>query len=270
MSESGFVDVNGGRLYYEVEGSGHPLVLVHAGVANLRMWDEQVPAFAERYRTIRYDTRGWGRSETEQVEFANHEDLAAVLDQVGAASAHVLGLSRGAGIALDFALDSPDRADSLIFAAGGISGFNPDDSAEMEAVWQEADRHEAAHDWDWVADFETRMWVDGPGQRSDRVDPAVRERVHDWILTTYREEKNEGRPRRLDPPANARLEELSSPTLVMVGDLDEPSTQLSCRRLAEQVPGARLEVFHGAAHMINLEQPERFNRLVLEFLAGLS
>ena len=267
MTESGFIEVDGGRLYYEADGSGHPLVLVHAGVANLRQWDEQVPRFAERYRVIRYDTRGWGRSETEQVEFSNHDDLAAVLDALGERSAYVLGLSRGGSIVLNFVLAYPDRADALIFCAGGIEGFEAPDTPEEEAIWEEAQRHEETHDWEWVADFETRFWVDGPGQSTDRVDPAIRERVHDWILTTYQEEKNEGKPQRLSPPANSRLGDLDLPTLVMVGDLDERTTQLACRHLADAVPGARFEEFRGAAHMLNLEQPEKFTRLVLDFLA---
>ena len=268
MADAGFVEVNGGRLYFEAEGTGHPLVLVHAGVANLRQWDEQVPAFAERYRVIRYDTRGFGRSETEQVEFSNHDDLAAVLDALGEQSAYVLGLSRGGSIALNFSLAYSDRADALIFCAGGIEGFEVADTPEEEAIWEEAQRREEAHDWEWVADFETRFWVDGPGQPADRVDPALRQRVHDWILTTFEEEKKEGKPQRLQPPANERLASLDLPTLVMVGDLDERTTRLACRHLAESVDGARFEAFEGAAHMLNLEQPQRFTRLVLDFLAS--
>ena len=269
MTDSGFVETNGARIYYEADGSGHPLVLVHAGIANLRMWDEQVPIFARHHRVIRYDTRGWGRTETEQVEFSNRADLAAVLDHLGEQSAFLLGLSRGGSIVLDFALDYPERTDALIVAAGGVGGFETEESPEEEAIWQEAERHEQAHDWAWLADFETRFWVDGASQPAGRADPAIRARVHDWILTTYEAEKNEGKPQRMDPPAARRLADLRAPTLVMVGDLDERSTQLACRHLAEAVPGARLELFRGAAHMLNLEQPEHFNRLVLDFLASV-
>ena len=269
MTDSGFIEVDGGRLYFEADGSGHPLVLVHAGIANLRMWDAQVPLLAEHYRVIRYDTRGYGQSETEQVEFANRADLATILDQLGERSAFLLGLSRGGSIVLDFALDYPERTDALIFAAGGVSGFETPETPEEEAMWEEVERHTEAHDWQWLADFETHFWVDGPGQPEDRVDPAIRDRVHQWILTTYEAEKNEGLPLRLDPPANTRLEELRAPTLVMVGNLDERSTQLACRRLADIVPGARFEEFEGSAHMLNLEQPERFTRLVLDFLASV-
>jgi pimeloyl-ACP methyl ester carboxylesterase len=270
MTDSGFVETNGARIYYEADGSGHPLVLVHAGIANLRMWDEQVPIFAPHYRVIRYDTRGWGRTETEQVEFSNRGDLAAVLDHLGEQSAFVLGLSRGGSIALDFALDYPDRADALIVAAGGVGGYETEESPEEAAIWQEAERHEQAHDWAWLADFETRFWVDGASQPAGRADPVIRARVHDWILTTYQAEKNEGLPEPLRPPASERLTSLRLPVLSMVGDLDEPDTIAACRHLAEVVPGVRFEEFHGAGHLFNLEQPERFNQLVLDFLDSIS
>ena len=90
------------------------------------MWDEQVPAFAERYQVIRYDTRGFGRTETEEVEFTNRGDAASVLDHVGASSAYVVGQSRGGMIALDLTLDQPDRVDALVSAAGGIGGYEPE------------------------------------------------------------------------------------------------------------------------------------------------
>ena len=123
MSASGFVPVQGGKIYYEVEGDGHPLLLIHGGLGSLRMWDEQVPAFSERYRVIRYDTRGFGRTETEDVEFSNRADALAVLDHVGAASAFVIGQSRGGMIALDLAIEHPERVDALVSVASGIGGY---------------------------------------------------------------------------------------------------------------------------------------------------
>jgi len=113
VDESGTIDVPGARLYYEVAGSGPAVVLIHAGVANLRMWDAQVEALAPRYRVIRYDTRGFGRTANEDVEFSNRDDLRAVLEHVGVPRATVLGISRGGHIAIDFTLDSPDRVEAL-------------------------------------------------------------------------------------------------------------------------------------------------------------
>lgn len=269
MTQSGFLEVPGGSLYFETTGAGNPLVLIHAGVANLGMWDPQVESLAKRYRVIRYDTRGYGRTESEHVPFSNRADLAALLDHLDVSTTYLLGASRGGIIALDFTLERPDRVTALIIAAGGISGYAPDATEGEEQMWEEVEQMWEEHRWEELADFETRWWVDGPGQPPDRVDTALRARVHDWILSNYQAEKEDGIPQPLDPPATARLHEVSIPTLVMVGDLDDEGTQDSCRRLAREVEGARLEVFPSAAHMINLEQPARFTNLLMRFLADV-
>lgn len=266
-NENGTLEANGARIKYEVDGSGEPVVLIHAGVANLRMWDEQVEALRDTYRVIRYDTRGFGATETDAVEFSNRADIAALLDHLGENSAHVLGLSRGGSIALDFALEYPDRVRSLVVAAGGISGYESPEEADA-SVFEEPEKLLEAKDWEGISEWETAYWADGPGQPKDRVDPALRARVHDWILTNYQALKEEGTPQPLDPPAVGRLSELNVPLLVIIGTLDDPGTQESCRHLADVVHGARLEVFEGTAHMLNLEQPDRFNTLLREFLTG--
>ena len=98
----------------------------------------------------------------------------------------------------------------------------------------------------------------------------IRARVRGWILSNYEAEKEPGEPQPLRPPAVGRLSEVKAPVLVIVGTLDEPETVDSCRHLAANVPGARLELFEGAAHMLNLEQPERFTRLLREFFASVA
>jgi pimeloyl-ACP methyl ester carboxylesterase len=262
--DSGTLETNGARIYYEVEGSGEPVVLIHAGVANLRMWDGQVPALRDGYRVIRYDTRGYGRTETDPVEFSNRADIAALLDHLGEESAHVVGLSRGGIIALDYTIERPDRVRSLVVAAGGIGGYESPEESPPE-TFEAAEKLMEAKDWAGLAEWETAYWADGPGQRTDRA-PDVRAKVHEWVLTNYLAEKEEGTPQPLDPPAAGRLGELKAPLLVVIGTLDEPGTQESMRHLAATVPGAQLETFEGAAHMLNLEQPDRFNRILREFL----
>jgi 3-oxoadipate enol-lactonase len=269
LHEEGFVDVDGGRLYYEVDGEGKPLLFIHAGVANLRMWDDQVAALAPEYRVIRYDTRGFGRTETDDVGFSNRADAAAVLDHLGVESAVVVGASRGGIIALDFALEFPERVDALVVAAGGVGGYSAGEDDESEALWEEVERRWEAKDWEWLTDFDTAFWVDGPGQPTDRVDPRIRSTVEEWIRTNYEAEKVEGQPIVLDPPAAQRLDDLRIPVLVMVGDLDEPATVAACTYLAEQVVDGRLEIFEGGAHMFNMEQPDRFNDTLLGFLSSV-
>jgi pimeloyl-ACP methyl ester carboxylesterase len=265
-TENGILETDGARIYWEAEGSGEPILLIHAGVANLRMWDAQAAALRADHRVIRYDTRGYGRTETDAVAFSNRADAAAVLAHLGEPSAHVVGLSRGGVIALDLAIERPELVRSLVVAAGGISGHEspaeapPETFAEPEALWE-------AKDWPGLAEWETRYWADGPGQSPDRV-PEIRARVHEWVLDTYRAEKEEGQPQPLDPPAAGRLGELRAPLLVVVGTLDDPGTIESMEHLAAYVPGARLERFEGAAHMLNLEQPDRFTALVRDHVAA--
>jgi 3-oxoadipate enol-lactonase len=260
-----YLETHGARIAYDVHGSGEPVVLIHAGIANRRQWDGQVEALRDAYRVIRYDTRGFGETETDAVEFSNRADIAALLDHLDEGSAHVVGMSRSGSIALDFALEFPDRVRSLVVAAGGISGYESPNGSR-EGTFEEPERLWEAKDWVRLADWEADFWVDGPGQPKGRADPAIRTMVHDWILTNYRAEKEEGQPIVLDPPAVGRLGELRAPLLVMLGELDEPGTSDAMRHLASSVPGAELAVFEGAAHMLNLEQPERFNRVLRDWL----
>jgi 3-oxoadipate enol-lactonase len=268
-SESGFLPVENGTLYYEVSGAGHPLVLIHAGVADLSMWDEQVAAFAPQYRVIRYDTRGYGKTRTEAGPYSNRQDLRDLLDHLGVDRAYVLGLSRGGQIAVDFTVEFPERVAALIPVAAGLSGFEGDVSDEepfiaaMEAAWE-------ARDFERLTDLDVRLWGDGPGQPEGRAPQPVREQLRRMILNNYRVQTVEGQPRPLDPPANGRLGDIHVPTLVMIGDLDTILCLAVADRLAEGIHGARKVVFPGVAHMVNLERPAEFNRLVLEFLGALN
>lgn len=265
--ERGTLEVDGARIYYEVDGQGPAVAMIHAGVANLRMWDGQVAALQDAFRVIRYDTRGYGQTVTDAVEFSNRADLAALLDHLGEESAHVVGLSRGGVIALDFAIERPERVRTLAVAAGGISGYESP-VEDSPGLWESVEAIYDAKDWEGLADFETAYWADGPGQSPDRV-PEVRALVHDWVLSNYRAELEEGSPQPLDPPAAGRLNELQAPLLVMAGTLDEPGATHAMRHLAAVVPGARFEEFP-TAHLINLEQPGRFNALLREHFTMLS
>ena len=262
----GFIDVPGGRLYSEADGDGPPVVLIHAGVAHLRMWDAQVAAWRDRYRVIRYDTRGFGRSVVEDVPYSNRADVGTVMDHHGVASAHVLGLSRGALIALDFTVENPERVRSLTWVAGGVRGYEfPDDPRDV-AVMEAIEPLEAARDWAAVVELETRLWTDGPDQPSNRVDPEIRRKMIQWNLESYRAEQQANQP--IPPEVNAAhvLERLTMPLLVTWGTLDVTSVAQCGEKLVQDVAGASKHVFDGVAHMVNLERPGEFNKLVGEFL----
>lgn len=267
-AESGFIDVPGGSLFYEAEGEGTPLTLIHAGVAHLRMWDAQVAAWKSSHRVIRYDSRGFGRTITEDVPFSNRADLAAVLDHCGVERSHVLGLSRGAMIALDFTVEQPERVLSLTWVAGGIRGFEPDEDPRLVALWPEMERLEEARDWAPLVELETQVWTDGPGQSPDRVDPALRRQMLEWNLENYRADQPANQPIQPDVPAADLLDTIAVPSLFIWGTFDEQPVGVAGAKLAAEVKGARSHVFEGVAHMVNLERPEEFNRLVADFLAA--
>ena len=264
--ESGFAAVNGTRLYREVTGAGHPLVLLHAGIADARMWDEQVAAFAERYTVIRYDARGFGRSDPAVGRFSPRADLAELLSELGAGRAHLVGLSMGGRIALDVAIERPELVSALVVAGSRPSGHPA--SAELRDAFAAVDAAFEAGDVDGAVELELRMWVDGPRRTPDQVDPTVRERLREMDAALFAA-PDEGEPEALDPPAVDRLGEVRAPTLVIVGDQDLPDVLAGADLLASGIPGARKVVVPDAAHMVNMERPEAFNRLVLEFLAGV-
>ncbi len=269
-STTGYVDVEGGKLYYEVAGTGHPFVLIHAGVADHHMWDDQFPVFAQRYRVIRYDTREFGLTTSENVSYSNRQDLYDLLRHLGVEKTYVMGCSRGGQIAVDFTLEHPDMVDALIVVGGGISGHEePVTEAEM-AMFHEMEAAYERKDYPTLIDLELRMWIDGPGQPETRVAPQVREKARAMITNNYMQHQSEtpaSRP--LTPPADKRLGEIHVPVLAIVGDLDVSDTQTAMDYLARQVPNGKKVIMPGTAHLPNMEQPEPFTQIVLDFLGSL-
>lgn len=270
QTETGFVPVHGARLYYEAVGAGQPLVFIHAGVADHRMWDEQAAAFAPRYRVIRYDTRCFGQSKTEDVEYANHEDLLAVLDYLHVAKAYLVGASRAGTIATNFTLAHPDRVAALVLVGSGVSGVEYEPPEEEKQLFDEMEELWKTKDFARLADLEVRMWVDGPGQPETRVPSHIRERVRNMILNTYTTHVTEGKPVPLVPPAGMRLAEVNVPTLILTGDLDESGVQFAAGILARGIANARTGVMKGTAHLPNMERPAEFNRILSDFLSSIS
>jgi len=266
-NETGYVEFPGSKIYYEVDGDGPALTFIHACVAHLRMWDAQVEAFRDRYTVVRYDIRGFGRSRTEDVPFATRDDLRRVLDHLGIEQTHLVGNSCGGSIAIDFTLENPKRVCSLVLVAAGVGGFQaPDDPRTVELEAQ-TERLYEQKDYEKVVELETQIWTDGPGQLPTRVDPEVRRKMVEWNLESYRAEQDAEQIQRLDPPAADRLSEISVPTLITWGTLDVSSIDVSAQKLAAEVSGARTHVYPGVAHMVSLEKPAEFNRLLSDFLA---
>lgn len=207
--DTGRVAVQGGELFYESRGQGAPVVLLHAGARyDHTMWDGQVQALARHHRVIRYDLRGFGRSSRPGGPFSPTADLLRVLEAMGVERASLVGLGMGSGVAINFALQHPERVDRLVLASLGAPPPN----------------------------------VPRPTGSPDLASPEGRE----------------------------RLRALRMPILLIAGEADAASAPgMRHETVVEQeVPGVRRVVVPGVGEMVNLERPDDFNRLVLDFLGG--
>lgn len=262
---SGYIPVPGAELYCETHGQGHPLVLLHAGVGDLTMWDDVLPTLSARYRVVRFDQRGFGRSRVlSPVPYSFGEDVGMVLDALGIERAHLLGCSLGGQAAIDFALTYPSAVTALIAVAAGVGGFVDTTPTTVERV-EEIDAAVTAGDLDRATELSLRLWLDGPLRQAREVPAALRARVGEMMRRTLALPEI-ARPERLDPPAAVRLDEIVAPALVLVGDRDVPEALRQSELIAMHVPFARKVVIPNTAHLLAMEVPDRFTHLVLDFL----
>jgi pimeloyl-ACP methyl ester carboxylesterase len=267
-SQVGFADVNGVRLHYEVAGDGRPLVLAHSGITDSRSWDPQFPAFTTKYRVLRYDLRGFGQSDIAHGAYSNVDDLVRLMATVGMPSGALLGVSLGGSMMLDMALKHPERVTALILVASPISGR--EHSADYHDRIDEIEQVLSEQGLDAAIDREMEFWVYGRGRTAADVDPEVRAAVREMDLVNSARFPPDARPERIQPPAIGRLHEIRVPTLVIVGDRDVDDIRGAAEELRRGIRGASLVVMPGVAHVPNMERPEEFNRLVLDFLNSVT
>ncbi len=266
-AESGYLETNGAKLYYEVVGEGHPVVLLHAGVADHTMWEDQMEPFTKKYRVIRYDTRGFGKSTTENVEYSDRQDLYDLLKHLGVEKAHLIGVSRSGQIATDFTLEHPDMVSALVPVAAGLGGLQGEPNEVEMALFVESDAAEEAGDWEKVADLDVRIWGDGPEQPEGRFPEPMRGKMRQMCLNTYMTNTVEAIPQPLEPRAFGRLSDIQVPTLVIYSDYDVSPVADAAAALEAGIQGAKRVLITGTAHMIPMEKPEEFNKIVLDFLS---
>ena len=260
------VNVAGTRLAYDVVGDGPAIVWLHAGIADRSMWEPQVLAFSDRYTCISPDIRGFGDTPVGSEPFSRRDDLAAVLDAVGADSATLVGCSIGAGFSLDFAIERPERVDKLVLVGVTPAGFEHDDDPALVEGWKRVDELIESGDLEAAGRIEARLWVDGPRRPEGSAPEWLRERVVEWSIP-INSVTDWGQSIQLDPLAMERLDEVQAPTLVVVGLEDAEVVIEGCRATAAGIAGARLAVLDGTAHLPSLEVPELFNATLAEFLA---
>jgi pimeloyl-ACP methyl ester carboxylesterase len=269
--DSGFAAVNNALIYYEITGEGRPFVMIHAGVADHRQWDNEFAHFAAHFRVLRYDMRGYGKSEPVDGEFSHLQDLSALLEHLHLDQPLILmGCSMGGGLAMNFALTRPSQVQALIMVDAGPTGLELD--VPEPAKFKETEEAYNAGDFDRVAELETQIWFDGMDRTPHQVDQTMRSLAYEMNRTALAHEAKGLGKRQPDTPIPAveRLAELQIPVLIIVGSQDIPYMHAAAGYMVEKLPSARKVMIDDAAHLPNMDHPEEFQGIVGEFLEGIA
>lgn len=263
---TGYSTVNNAKLYYEVSGSGDPLVLLHGFSLDTRMWNYQFEDFARHYQVFRYDMRGYGKSDQPTDESYSHaDDLKTLLHVLEIEKAHIIGFSMGGGTAVEFAISHPECCISLTAVDALVSGYD----------WQSQELGKSFGSVITKAREESIMaakelWLAQPLFAAAHQKPAVAALLHK-IISDYSGwhflNSNYGRP--LDPPTTQQLERIVAPTLIIVGSLDLPELLAVADLLSQGISGAEKVILPQVGHMSNMESPGKFNEIVLDFLSKI-
>jgi pimeloyl-ACP methyl ester carboxylesterase len=259
-SVSGFAEVNGTRLYYESRGKGPAVVLIHGGLVDTRLWDEQMGPLARRFRVVRYDLRGFGWSAAAPEPFSHLEDLGALLDFLKIEKATVVGLSLGGIIAADFALEHPERVERLVLVGAGLRGDKQPPPKDVAAAVEAMGRGAEA-----FADVTMSRELYAAVRPGTDAHARLRRMLLDNFkaVSTFRP----GFLKYPEPPTAERLGQIKAPTLVVIGSRDGQNLLNIADTLAAQIPGARKVTIPGASHHPPVETPAEFNRVLLDFLS---
>jgi pimeloyl-ACP methyl ester carboxylesterase len=252
-------------LYAEVAGEGPEVVLVHEGICDSRMWESQWEPWSRSFRLLRADLRGFGRSPLEPGAFAHARDLLAVIEQHGFERFALVGISLGGRVALEIALARPELVRALVLVAPGLPGHAWSD--ELRRQWAEEEAAFERGDLDAAVEVSLRTWVDGPRRRPEDVDPQVRARVGEMQRRIYELAQGaEDEEELFVEDLVDRLGEIDVPTLLLVGEEDQPDMHAIADRLAGELPNVRRATIAATAHVPSIERPREFDELVLPFL----
>lgn len=258
--------LSGASMFAQKSGQGTAVVLLHAGVADSRMWQGQIEGLQSEHSVYAYDRRGFGRSQSEDVAYSDVDDLLQLLDHFDLHQVILVASSQGAAIAIDFTLAHSERVGKLVLMSAAISGAPsaPRFIASVQNKITALDSADDSADWPTVNQLEADLWLDGPTCESGRVDKPLRELFLQMNgLALEAAELTKQQPAQAGYP---RLVELTLPVLVIYGDLDFDHIQQRSVYLGEVLTSARVEKISHAAHLLNMEYPERVNQLLLEFL----
>ena len=254
-----FADVENGKIYYEECGSGAPtVVLIHDGIAHSAVWDAVWPAFCAKFHAIRYDRRGYGKSPEATTWYYETDDLATLLHHLKVARAVIVGSSHGGELSIDFTLAHPDMVQQLVLVGAVVSGFPYSDHFLNRGIANskplEKNDVKAA-----IANWAKDRYVLAPGH------DAAQKKLLD-ILSASPQDLNHQDYARPTQAALPRLHEIHVPTLILTGDADIPDVHAHAGAIEAGIRGSRRVVLGDAGHLMYLEKPEEFTRIVIGFI----
>jgi pimeloyl-ACP methyl ester carboxylesterase len=266
--ETGFVPAGDTTIYYQTEGTGPAVLFVHAGVADSRMWRDQMGL--PGYTCIAFDQRGFGKTDWVPAPYSNRRDALSVLDHLDVEKATVVGCSNGAEAALQLALIAPDRVSALVLVGAAARGWEPAGGWAEPSLWEQIIAAYEAGDHAGAVRLEAQLWLAGPERPLDQLDPELVALFEEMdLIQQATESERDDHVETLEPPTNDRLDEITCPALVVVGEHDLADLIESAVYLSERLSGDRPVILERTAHLPSLEVPEQFNAALLGFLGSL-
>lgn len=268
---NGIAEVNGTKLYFEAAGDGEVIVLVHGNEGDRRHWDYQFLTLAKDFKVIRYDVRGYGKSAfpDPEIAYSNYEDLNALLDYLKIPEAHICGLSMGSAIVVDFAIAYPEKCTSLIAIGPWVGGYGVNDfkSPATDSLFQVMRTVSAiakdkgpkeATDYFWTGNKVFRNAV-----RSSNALDHLKMVGYDYSFWGF---MNASKIKPLQPPAITELSKIQLPTLVVTAEYDLEACIEVAKILDKEIRDSKLVSIKDAGHCMNLDKPEEFNRILVNFI----
>jgi 3-oxoadipate enol-lactonase len=254
-----FVDVEGSKLYYEECGTGaEAVVLIHDGIAHSAVWDDVWSAFCKHFHTIRYDRRGYGRTPASTTWYTEVEDLAALLRQRNASHAVLVGSSHGGELSIDFTLRYPGVVEQLVLVGAVVNGL-PYSDHFLNRGMANSQPFQKNDVPGGLANWAKDKYLLAPGH-----DDAKKRLLA--MLTANPQDMTHNDYARPTAPAIGRLHEIHVPTLILVGDADIPDVHAHAGAIEAGISGSKRIVVSDAGHLMYLEKPEEFSRVVIGFI----
>ncbi len=260
--EKGFLRINDAQIYYEQAGAGDCIILIHGFAMDTRIWDRQFDLLARHHRVVRYDLRGFGRSDLPEAPYSTLDDLRVMMDRLSIEKATIVGISLGGSLAVEFALTYPERITSLVLAGSTLRGYPFSDDYIMEFLhYRKIARREG------IAVAQSAM-LGNPLLKCVAKNPALFAPVEAMIRDYSGFHWLKHDPHKVFyPPVMERLGEVACPVQIVVGQRDIPDIRAIAERLSREIGHARMVEIPNVGHMVNIEATEQFNRIVLDFIS---